>query len=82
MNEEMRLSEVEDRTQELEIRQAEFVVEIRHMTAAINKLTDGVDGLNTAMNQGKGALWVIVGASSVAGGVLATAISNFFGKVP
>ncbi len=77
---EQRLSEAEGRVRDLEIGHAELVVEMRHMSDAISKLTGSVDSLRSSMDKGKGALWVIVGASSVAGGILATIISNFFGK--
>lgn len=77
---EQRLSDVEDQVQDLEIRQAELAVEIRHMTAVLDKLSDNVNSLTSAMDRGKGALWVFGGISSAVGALLTIVISNFFGR--
>ena len=75
-----RISEIEERQQESELQLARLGVHMEHMSTAVTNLTKSVDGLKTTMDQGRGALWVVLAASSVLGAILTTAISKLFGS--
>ena len=80
MTDTSRIESLEEQVTELRVSNATLAVSVEHLAESVRTLTEKVGNLNDTMNRGRGALWVIVGASSVAGAVLATTISSFFGK--
>lgn len=67
----------EARLNQLEIANAKLSTSLEHLTASVNKLTDKVDELNDSMNKGRGALWVIVGASTLLGGAISAGLTKW-----
>ena len=80
MTDSSRIDLLQGQVTELRVANASLATSLEHLAASVTKLDTTVTGLVATMNQSKGALWVIVGVSSVAGGILATVISSFFGK--
>lgn len=75
-----RLTRLEEIVATLREDNASLSTSVSHLSATLEKLTLKLDELNNTMNRGRGALWVIVGASSVAGAILASMISSLFAK--
>jgi hypothetical protein len=78
-----RIARLEEAVSVLREEKASLVTSMEHLTRAVDKLTVTVDGLSATMNQGRGALWTVICASSAVGAILAivaTLISNAFGK--
>lgn len=67
----------EARLTQLEIANAKLSTSLEHLTNSVNKLTEKVEDLNDSMNKGRGALWVIVGASTLAGGAISAALTKW-----
>ncbi len=77
---EERIRTLEEHVGNLRVENASLAASVQHLTESVDRLTVSLTGLEATMNRGKGALWVVVGASSVAGAILASMISNLFGK--
>ena len=80
MTDTARIESLEERVTELRVANAALATSVEHLAESVKTLTDTVGDLRDTMNKGRGALWVIVGGSSVLGAVIATVISNYFGK--
>jgi uncharacterized protein YlxW (UPF0749 family) len=75
-----RLARLEEGLTEALVQNARLASAVEHLSDSVVDLKVTVNDLNNSMNRGRGALWVIVGASSIAGGVLTATISRFFGN--
>lgn len=69
-----------DRLSQLEIEHARLSTSVEHLSESVRELTKTVQDLRDTMNKGRGALGVIIAASSVGGAALATWLSSLFGK--
>lgn len=64
---------------ELQISNAELAISLKHLADSVDSLKETVQELRDAMNKGRGALWIMMLMSSLAGVGLAKAISKIFG---
>lgn len=53
---------------------------IQNLTLQLTTLTVAVTDLTAVLNRGRGALWVVVTASSAVGGGVAWLLNHFIGK--
>ena len=67
----------EERLTALEIENAKLAVSLEHLTDSVKELTKTVQDLRDTMNRGRGALWVVVGASTLVGGAISAAITKW-----
>lgn len=79
MNDE-RIARLEETVSVLREDNASLSTSVAHLSASVEKLTGKLDELNNTMNRGRGALWVIIGASGVLGGLLSAGISKVAGE--
>jgi hypothetical protein len=75
-----RISRLEDGLTQALVQNARLAAAVEHLSESVLGLQRTVGDLRDTMNKGRGALWVVVAASSVMGAVMATLISNAFGK--
>lgn len=71
-----RFVRLEESVSQLREDKAALVASVEHLTDAVDKLTTTVETLSAAMNRGKGALWVIVGASTFLGGAISAGVNK------
>lgn len=71
----------DERLSAVEIANAKLSVEVEHLAAAVAGLNQTVQGLRDDMNKGRGALWVMLGAASAGGAMLATFAKKMVGLV-
>lgn len=69
----------ETRLQQLEIENAKLAISLEHLSESVRELTRTVQELRDTMNRGRGALWVIVGASTLVGGAISAGVNKLLG---
>jgi hypothetical protein len=70
---------MEDRVRSLEIANARLATSVEHLSHNVESLTNVVQELRDSMNQGRGALWIAMGAAGSIGAVIATFAKKLFG---
>lgn len=66
-----------ERITQLEIENAKLSVSLEHLTESVKELTSVVQQLRDTMNQGRGALWVVVGVSTLLGGAISAGLTKW-----
>jgi len=64
------------RITQLEIEHARLSTSVDHLSESVRELTKTVQDLRDTMNKGRGAIWVIVGASTFLGGAISAGITK------
>lgn len=59
---------------------AALAVSVRHLTMSVDGLSTKLGELTSTMDKGRGALWVIVAASTFLGGFISTAFNWFLNR--
>lgn len=72
----VRLDKIEAEVVALKVANASLVTAVEHLSDTLAKLDRTVDDLRDAMNRGRGALWVIVGASTFLGGAISAGVQK------
>lgn len=67
----------DERITQLEIENAKLATSLEHLTDSVKELTRTVQDLRDTMNRGKGALWIVVGASTLVGGAISAAFTKW-----
>lgn len=67
----------DERLTALEIENARLATSLEHLTDSVKELTRTVQDLRDTMNRGKGALWIVVGASTLVGGAISAALTKW-----
>lgn len=70
----------EARITQLEIENARLAASLEHLTESVRELTRTVQDLRDTMNRGRGALWVIVGASTLVGGAISAGLTKWLAE--
>lgn len=70
----------EERITQLEIENARLAVSLEHLTESVRELTKTVQDLRDTMNRGRGALWVVVGASTLMGGAISAGLTKWLAE--
>lgn len=65
---------------DLKISNASLATSVEHLVKAVDALTLTVNTLRDTMNQGRGALWIMVGAAGLVSAILSTFITREMGK--
>lgn len=73
-----RIGYLEEQVTALRVANAELAVSVEHLSKTVESLTETVTELRDTMNKGRGALWLMIGASTLAGAGLAKVISKIF----
>lgn len=71
-----RIRALEEHVGDLRVENASLAASVQHLTDSVNRLTISLTDLQATMNKGRGALWVIVGASTFLGGVISAGINK------
>ena len=74
---EERIFRLESEMSNLREENAALAVSVEHLSQAVNGLTEKLTSMTSTMDKGRGALWVIVAASTFLGGILNVAFSWF-----
>jgi NADPH-dependent curcumin reductase CurA len=69
----------EDRVRQLEVANARLAVSVEHLAASVAALTTTVQVLRDTMNQGRGAMWLLMAASGAIGAVSVTIVKKLLG---
>lgn len=70
----------DDRITQLEIENARLAVSLEHLTDSVKELTKTVQDLRDTMNRGRGALWVVIGASTLVGGAISAGLTKWLAE--
>jgi hypothetical protein len=73
-----RIRQLEEHVGDLRVDNAALASSVQHLTVSVEKLTVSLTELQAVMNKGRGALWVIVAASTFLGGIVSAGINKFF----
>lgn len=79
MSPENEVADLREIVTELRISNANLSASVTHLTKSVDELATRVLEMRDTINKGRGALWLLVGASSLAGAGLAKMISRLFG---
>lgn len=77
---EARILDLEHEVTDLRVFNASLSKSVEHLSTNVEKLGVVVQELRDTMNQGRGALWPIAGALSLASAALATWVTNWVSK--
>lgn len=64
--------QVDDRVRQLEIANAQLATSVQHLAQSVTALNDTVQILRDTMNQGRGMMWLLMGASGALGAIVVT----------
>lgn len=70
---------MEDRVRSLEIANAKLATSVEHLSTTVNVLATTVQDLRDTMNQGRGALWLMMAAAGSVGAVIVTLAKKLIG---
>ncbi len=73
---EERIRTLEAHVGDLRVENASLAASVQHLTESVNRLTISLTELQATMNKGRGALWVIVGASTFLGGAISAGVNK------
>jgi hypothetical protein len=76
-----RIVKLEGGVTDLKIANAKLAVSVEHLAASVRSLVSTVDVLRDTINQGRGAVWVIVGVSGAIGALIAAGIAKLLGWI-
>lgn len=74
-----RIKDLENEVSSLKISNATLAVSVEHLAVAVKALTETVQTLRSTMDQGRGALWVMVGAAGALGAIVSTFAKKMLG---
>jgi hypothetical protein len=74
-----RVHHVERQVTDLRVANAALSSSVEHLAKTVDVLNVTVQSLRDTINQGRGAIWVMVGAAGAVGAVIATMIKRLFG---
>lgn len=72
---------MEDRVRSLEIANAKLATSVEHLSSTVTILASTVQDLRDTMNQGRGALWVMMAAAGSIGAIIVTLAEKVLGIV-
>lgn len=78
-NEAMRVRELERDIRRIEVANASLATSVNHLSTSVIALTETVSVLRDTMNQGRGAMWLLMGAAGALGAVVATFVKHLIG---
>jgi NADPH-dependent curcumin reductase CurA len=70
---------MEDRVRSLEIANAKLATSVEHLSTTVTVLASTVQDLRDTMNQGRGALWLMMAAAGSVGAVIVTLAKKLLG---
>lgn len=73
---EERIFRLETDVAELREQNAALAVSVRHLTESVDSLTVVLNEMKSTMDKGRGALWVIVAASTFLGGIISAVVNR------
>jgi 6-phosphogluconate dehydrogenase (decarboxylating) len=73
-----RVHHVERQVSDLRVANAALSASVEHLAKTVDVLNVTVQSLRDTINQGRGAIWVMVGAAGAVGAVIATMIKRLF----
>lgn len=74
-----RVHHVERQVTDLRVANAALSSSVEHLAKTVDVLNVTVQSLRDTINQGRGAIWVMVGAAGAIGAVVAMMIKRIFG---
>ena len=72
---------MEDRVRSLEIANAKLATSVEHLSSTVTILASTVQDLRDTMNQGRGALWIMMAAAGSIGAIIVTIAKKVLGIV-
>lgn len=72
------MNHVERQVTDLRVTNAALSASVEHLAKTVDALNATVQALRDTINQGRGAVWVMVGAAGAVGAVVTTVIGSFF----
>ena len=72
---------MEDRVRSLEIANAKLATSVEHLSTTVTVLASTVQDLRDTMNQGRGALWLMMAAAGALGAIVVTFAKKLLGIV-
>jgi NADPH-dependent curcumin reductase CurA len=75
----MEILVMEDRVRALEIANAQLATSVEHLSRTVDTLATTVQTLRDTMNQGRGALWLMMGAAGSLGAIVVTLAKKLMG---
>lgn len=72
---------MEDRVRSLEIANAKLATSVEHLSTTVTVLASTVQDLRDTMNQGRGALWIMMAAAGSIGAIIVTIAKKVLGIV-
>jgi NADPH-dependent curcumin reductase CurA len=72
---------MEDRVRSLEIANAKLATSVEHLSSTVTILASTVQDLRDTMNQGRGALWIMMAAAGSIGAIIVTLAKKVLGIV-
>jgi NADPH-dependent curcumin reductase CurA len=72
---------MEDRVRSLEIANAKLATSVEHLSQTVTVLASTVQDLRDTMNQGRGALWLMMAAAGSIGAIIVTLAKKVLGVV-
>ena len=73
-----RVHHVERQVTDLRVANAALSASVEHLAKTVDVLNLTVQSLRDTINQGRGAVWVMVGAAGAVGALVTTVIGSFF----
>jgi hypothetical protein len=74
-----RVHHVERQVSDLRVANAALSSSVEHLAKTVDVLNITVQSLRDTINQGRGAIWVMVGAAGAVGAIIATMLKRIFG---
>ena len=72
---------MEDRVRSREIANAKLATSVEHLSSTVTILASTVQDLRDTMNQGRGALWIMMAAAGSIGAIIVTLAKKVLGIV-
>lgn len=72
---------MEDRVRSLEIANAKLATSVEHLSSTVTILASTVQDLRDTINQGRGALWIMMAAAGSIGAIIVTIAKKVLGIV-
>jgi outer membrane murein-binding lipoprotein Lpp len=76
-----RITRLESHVTDLKVANAGLAASVEHLASSVRSLVATVDVLRDTINQGRGAVWVIVGVSGTIGAMIAMGVAKLVGWV-
>jgi uncharacterized protein YlxW (UPF0749 family) len=73
---EERIFRLESEVSNLREENASLAASVRHLTESVDGLTTVLNEMKSTMDKGRGALWVIVAASTFLGGIISALVNK------